>query len=222
MKQVFLHIGTHKTGTTSIQTFLDEHRTRLGSVGARFFDGRLIPHNHVELHLSAMRPGRSSPIHVLKNIQVDDRFRRRTHRAVRRFLRRSTEERLLFSAEGLSYLRYADEIAFLRSAFAGYPVRVIVFLRDAQDFLRSYRAQMHKLGFAESDDPESFAYTRADSWLVQWDRMLGVYGQAFGEENLVVRRFEGEIERWGSVVPSFLDGVGSPRTSRTPPGTGTT
>ena len=33
MKKLFLHIGTHKTGTTAIQIFLNENKKHLSNLG---------------------------------------------------------------------------------------------------------------------------------------------------------------------------------------------
>jgi hypothetical protein len=210
MKQVFLHIGTHKTGTTSIQRFLDEHRSQLSEHGARFFRGRLIPQNHVELHLSAMGEERSSPIKTLRGITVDADFRNQTIADVSAFLEYSTEDRLLFSAEGLSYLRHAAELTFISELFADHRVSVIVFLRNEADFLRSYRMQLHRLGLRESADPASYAYTRPGSWLTRWDDLLAAYATAFGSADIIVRRYEDLLEKHGNVVPAFLSIVGLP------------
>lgn len=62
-----VHIGTHKTGTTSIQNFLWQRREWLRDHGYAFYQGMHIGDNHAELHASAMRAHRNSPFrHVTK------------------------------------------------------------------------------------------------------------------------------------------------------------
>ena len=60
--RAIVHIGTHRTGTTSLQGFLGAaDRTLLRPQGFRYYSGIHQGAGHVELHMAAMREGRSSP-----------------------------------------------------------------------------------------------------------------------------------------------------------------
>ena len=60
MKKIFLHIGTHKTGSTSIQNYLFEHEEQLRLDGIALYRGVYKKHNHIELYLGSMRYDRDS------------------------------------------------------------------------------------------------------------------------------------------------------------------
>jgi hypothetical protein len=54
-KRIVIHVGLHKTGSTSIQEFLFRHRAALRAQGVDVYSGMHIPSNRVELHTVAMR-----------------------------------------------------------------------------------------------------------------------------------------------------------------------
>ena len=46
MKQLYIHIGTGKTGTSAIQEFLYNNRKELLSDGVRYVDAGIVKNNH--------------------------------------------------------------------------------------------------------------------------------------------------------------------------------
>lgn len=203
-KTIVLHIGTHKTGTTSIQSFLETHRGRLLRQGVHVYCGALGHGSHIELPLAALRPDRTIPAREGLRRVVDAGFRAHVAAHVQSFLALSPARNVIFSAEGLSYLRHVDELAFLSRLFEGRRVQVVVYLRNPKAFLRSYSAQIRQMGFQFSSDKTSFAYCEADSWLADYDALVGAYAAAFGRANVIVKTYEEEVAHFGSVVPSFL------------------
>src|SRR4051794_32720997 len=141
--RVVLHVGTHKTGTTSIQQFLrDENDGLLAAAGASYAEGFLIPIVHTELPLLTIRPERMWPA----RLRFPETQRRSWQVAasahVREQVNTAKPDRLVYVHEDLSYLRHDDEFERLRDLFAGRAVTVVVFLRKRGDFLRSYAAQI--------------------------------------------------------------------------------
>ncbi len=82
-KRIVIHIGIHKTGSTSIQNFLWEHRAVLRELSVDFYFGAYNPRNHVELHAATMRADRSSPFKLARALQVDEAFRNRIRERVK-------------------------------------------------------------------------------------------------------------------------------------------
>ena len=115
----------------------------------------------------------------------------------------SPEPTLVYSHEDLSYARHDDELEGLRALFDGRPVRVVIVLRQPEAFLRSYREQLTATGFPISDDPTSFAYVEADSWLVDYDALVAGYRRHFGTDNVEVLDFDAIVADEGSIVPAF-------------------
>jgi hypothetical protein len=211
-RKVFFHIGLHKTGTTSIQMFL--HRTRRGlrKRGVDFYDGMHRHGNHEELPSAAIRPGRDTAFtrsgRRRSILIVDDPYRQRVAARVRDFIAASPCQRVLFSCEDLSILRYPDEMERLRAMVPAGDIRIIVYLRDAQAYLASYKLQIAKgrHDAAESIDRDGFNYTEPDTWLIDFDDRVARFRQAFGEVTVI--DYDAELARRGNVIPSFLEAVG--------------
>jgi hypothetical protein len=193
----YLHIGTHKTGTTSIQAFLAANQDRLAQLGV------LIP--------AAGRPSREFAGHhnVAWELRRDGR-----HDAalgglndVVRELRRSDAHTACLSSEDFELLYNVPEaIPRLREAIedAGFTARVVVALRPQAGYCERVYAEIRKHGFPLRFDDfvddvvrmGTFVWpapppVRADQYGPPFDyaALLDRFAQAFGARALVVRRY---------------------------------
>ena len=205
-KTAIVHIGMHKTGSTSLQFFLNRHRGKLRKAGIDFFEGAYLPENHLELHAATMRPERMSPFKIMRNIEADDAFCDEVKRRTTAFVRNSSASRLLFSAEGISYLRYPDEMAALKSLLDGVPARLAIFVREKASWLASYRAQMKS--FPPPTSKGEFNYTQDDTWLLDFDERIDRFRQAFGKDSVLALSYDDAVAADGSIIPAFLRYLG--------------
>lgn len=207
MRRIILHAGFHKTGTTSIQRFLQQHRSRLQKVGIDFYAGKYIDNNHVELHAAAMRDERMSGFKVSTGFKSSAMFDE-----IRNLVGKSIEEAprpaVLFSAEGLSYLRFEDEMDRLKAILGDRSTMVVFHRRNLVDWTASFKYQL-ALDGSFSKDPDAFNYVEPDSWLFDIDARLQTFQRAFGEENVIVLDYDAEVARARSVIPSFLSVIGA-------------
>jgi hypothetical protein len=194
-----IHIGTHKTGTTSFQTWAEQHATDLS-----YFTGMFGP-NHYELALACTRLDRN----MTPQRRHFDWCVPGWRESVKVHVRAQTSHDLLVSCEDLSLFRYADEIERLQSLFHPLDLEVVVVLRDPVQFLRSYRGQLERMGFPPSPHRESFAYTEDDSWLIDYESLLAVYRDALGNERVHVVEYESAMERFGSTIPAVMEAAGA-------------
>lgn len=152
VKRIFLHIGTHKTGTTSFQSLLVDHAAHLRAHGLvpyieRRYGGeeancfRMV---HDILRRSAITgsryQGHVAPPGIIPLV--------RTAHHIRRFLRDSGDADVVFSAEAFSFLRSPSEWARLRLVLGltGMGIRIIpiLALRNAADWRASWTDQIAK------------------------------------------------------------------------------
>lgn len=176
---VFLHIGTHKTGTTAFQRFLRDNAPLLKAEhDLSVYSGQLSAANHVELHMAALRPELETIARIkfagksITEAGVRDR--------IASFLAEADTSRALFSNEALSYLRDPGEAQRLRELFPdGTTFTILLMLRDAESYLTSYTAELEKSGWSLSDDPASVFYTKPDSWLKDFDKMRAGFEAVF-------------------------------------------
>jgi hypothetical protein len=182
-----LHIGTHKTGTTSLQTVLARAGEALGAAGLRYVEagrGKRFAHHPLAW---AIRGRRRTP----KTMWDEVRAELAAHKGATNIL----------SSEGFWF----EDPASVREALgdAG-KVRVVAYLRRQDKFLQSLYKQTVS-GGRKADFP---------TWLVDMRRRgdyyatLDAWAAQFGDEAITVRPYE----RGGKtidVVRDFLELFGA-------------
>ncbi len=207
-RALVLHIGSGKTGTTSIQGFLQRNRAQLADLG----------------YLYPRTPGRSRHVRLSLFLQPDDAlehipswgrqsfpspdaFRKTFRRRLLREINKSGLSRVVLSDEALynSPDQALQRLSRLAHRIAG-SLRLVVYLRRQDDHLVSRYQQVVKHGetrrLAERTQQLDLSrtynhYTR----LRTWERLL--------EPNrLVIRRFERDSFVDGSLYQDFLEAAG--------------
>ena len=207
MKNVFLHVGIHKTGTTSIQHFLLENKQKLHGQDFDYYEGKFIAANHVEIHAAFMRRERLTPFKVSnRKLLFDGAFSANIEKGLFRFIKNNARGNLVFSNEGISYLRYYDEIYRLYKFFVDCEClpTIIIYTRNKEEFLRSYKNQLEKMSMPFSNDKESFSYIKEDSWLLDYDKRVQSFAEVFGEKSVFHVDYDLSMSSDNNVIPSFL------------------
>jgi len=212
-KQLILHIGTLKTGSKSLQRYLLDHADFHSQKGIALYRGEFREVNHIELDLAAMRYERDSfaKLGICKDRTIDASFTRHVSEKVQSFIASCREPRIIFTSEALCRLRYDDEIDRLRTILniGKNEAKVVLYLRNKEDFLRSYTAEIYKVpGRKPSNDSSSAFYVEPDTWLTDYDSLVAVYQRGFGANNVVVIDYDQEMRNVGNVIPSFLKVLG--------------
>jgi len=205
---VILHIGTGKTGTTTVQDVLGRSRDKLragGTLYPRAF-GRT---RHLRFGFFALPDAqlvRSPEWTRAGNADTDPQQFRRV--VSRRFRRELTPEvrRILISDEAL-YRRNAPTIDGVRrfTDAQGGSVRVVVYLRAQDEHVASNYQQVVKGG----------EVARFDEWVdtdlahtYDYHRHLARWRDHLAPDEFVVRVFEPHSFVGGSLVDDFLDAAG--------------
>gem|GEM_PF-2017200 len=205
---VVLHIGTGKTGTTTVQEVLGRSRAALRETGTlypRAF-GRV---RHLRFGF-LVRPDAElvkSPEWLRGgNADTDPQELRRFVR--RRFRRELTPDvrRVLISDEAL-YRRSVATIERVRrfTSARGGSVRVVAYLRPHVEHLASNYQQVVKGGAVARFDE----WARSDlSHTYEYHRFLSRWRDHLAPDRLVVRIFDPDTFVGGSLVDDFLDATG--------------
>jgi hypothetical protein len=206
-RTALVHIGTHKTGTTSFQAWArDNAAALLERRDVAVYRG-YAKANPFEFALLSMRPNRSMwhkrarPEWCLDEWQDD----------IRRQMREQVDQpaqHLLVSSEALCLLRHDDELERLRDLLAPRTVRVVVCLREPASFLASHRHTIARRGETPSTYRDLYTYVEPDSWLVDYESLLGVYRRVFGDDQVVSFSYEEAMAQHGSTIPGVLEGLG--------------
>lgn len=220
-KRLYIHIGTHKTGSSSLQHWLGSIRNRLEQIGVAFYTGAYEPDNHVELFAVPMREGREAFSRTKYGIVGSEAEHTGVRDRFRTFAERHSEHDLIVSCEGLSLLRFDDEIERFRSIVepGDREVIVILVLREKAAFLDSFRRQILKHRDRElSNDPSSINYVEPDSWLADYAAIEAAWSAAFGPEAMRIIDYDAATAAEGDVLPAVLRAMDLPAACVPEPG----
>lgn len=184
--RLVLHIGMHKTGSTSLQRFFVRNRVLLRMLGitypqAKDANGRRLPkHNDLFQAISHEKDkGTAHPV-----LGPSSRLIENLARTVER------NGTTVISAEGLS----GEDPAFAK-AFAPVrgrlPVKVVVFLRRQDDWVSSFYKQMvRSREVRESRGFESFLSGKSTREHLDYLQLLNWWADALGEESIRVEIYK--------------------------------
>ena len=140
------------------------------------------PENHVELYLHCMRDRGRTFVDILLP-QARERLQAYNFKQkISEFLHINKDKNILFSAEGLSYLRGADEIKLLKELLQSPFHNVIVLWvhRPIDEVKLSYVRQIERTkGARISHNRESVFYISDDSFLWETEALRKIYSSEF-------------------------------------------
>ena len=190
MKTVYIHLGPHKTGTTSIQQACVKSRALLCSFGISYYEGFFPQGNHREIAACVLRDslewagnarfrGQKERISVEVKARIKEHFRK--------------ADCLIVSAEALSYIRRQDELDALKDLFSTADRLIPIFTRrDRASWLSSYRHQVQqKQGRSHSQNPDSAFNLNEDTWLANHDDLLNLLRKNFSD--LIILEYQSNM-----------------------------
>ncbi len=195
-----LHVGTHKTGTTSLQYFLQSNAEALERAGIAFS----------KTGWYGVVPGNHNVAWDLLAGHFDNYVRQLKHE-----LQELSAQSIVLSAEDLSLLHQrplelARFIEMIRGA--GFNPKILVYLRDQAGFAESMYAERIKHGSVEQFEEyverviDSGTHEAGGSTIdFRYDRMLDSFAEAVGRENVLARPYS----RSGDDLAIFHDFLGA-------------
>ncbi len=189
MGQIWLHIGSPKTGTTSLQGFLNDNQDHLRENGAVNFmqAGRThIAHNQLA---SAARMGETTKLFEAFEREADSMPD----------AQHVITSELLFNPFTTKKLMQVLPDSFKERT------KVICYVRRQDAYLEALYKQFLKNSRIE---PDRQAFLADAPRLVRYFNVINAYGRAFGQDNIVVRPFSPDTLTGGDVVMDFADQLG--------------
>jgi len=193
-----VHIGTHKTGTTSFQAWGGTNRSEIQRLtGYRFYES-LWGGAQIELPILSLRSELDMHARKVNQPWVTPEVEQNMRDHIRSQL---NGENLIISAEGLSFIRFPEEVDRLRELLDPYELEFIVVQREKADFLRSYTQWMAKVNIKQSDDPSSVRYVGADSWILDFEKFQSLF------PGILTIDYDQAMNDKGSVIPAIMEGL---------------
>lgn len=209
--QIFLHIGSEKTGTTSIQTWCASNRSALMNRGILYSE-ELGKNNHVYLTCYISQSQRTEDLRRTQGIFDPSAFSNFASQLPQRFATEISKfggTRMLISNEHLSSrLRDPVEIFalknFLNSVSGPNTIyKIIVYIRRQDDLIPSMYSTTIKSG-----GTRIFQFPTTKHWQLNPIPMLDLWSTVFGKENIIVRVFDREAMRNGDVIQDIASLIG--------------
>lgn len=197
MAATILHIGMHKTGSTSIQAAFNGFRAR----GVRYAD---LGHENHSIPIWTVFSGEHLTYHIwaaerLGPEQIEAR-RREFLTQLNSYFRTHARDTIILSGEDISLLPETSIPALAEViGVGGREVKVVVYVREAVSFCQSELQQQIKAG-----------YTTADLYPPMYRFRIEKFQRTFGRDNVIVREFAPDKLAGGDVVEDFARIVGVP------------
>ena len=207
--KAIVHIGTEKTGTTSIQRYLYQNRAKLKGAGFHF------------LQCAGKKNNRALPAYCLDEHRRDDYFRDRGIQTLeqrqefqRRFIKAFDSEicglpqhvtTVIISSEHFhSRIRTEAELDNLSKLLTPYfdEIKIVCYLREQATTCKSYYSTHLKSGGTQSFS-EFLERCRPENTYFNYHAMLANWERGFGFESLDVSLFLQERFLNGDLLDDF-------------------
>jgi hypothetical protein len=201
-KKLYLHIGTAKTATTTLQLALSRNRKKLSGLGYRYA-GFSTNHSNL-LNLMFSDHPHDDPNLITKGINTKKKCKQTKSRWADRLAKEfsSPEDNFIFSGEKLSSFT-ANEASHIRSYMMKYfkEIKIIVYVRDPVGYANSIAQQRlkHKAVLENFDTKPPLPF---------YKKKIAPYIDAFGSENVIIRVFNEAIRSDFGIVGDFLEVIG--------------
>ena len=210
-QRLILHIGTHKTGSTTIQNYFYRNRLWLRPMGVHYPRPLMGPvfyvNNHRDLRDTARMEGKPRNPQVHRDLGPHDARLAAYVNAIKEV----GAPIAILSCEGWSSVlnRYAHRLASLQNRFE---IKVIAFMRRPDHWAEAfYRQRVANLSHRETSSFAEFvSQAPMQTYLFDRYRLFSWWSDVFGPENLTVIPYEPAVAGF-DLIGSFCDAAGIPK-----------
>lgn len=207
---VFLHIGLPKTGTTAIQNFCAAHRAALADEGYLYpRSPGPVAHTGVPMYAADFESG--FPTQRNARINSPERFAKfcsNTEIQLKEEFDGSGCEHIIISSEQLyvsvKSIESMNKIKAWLSQFSD--IKILVWLRRQDDLALSAFGETVRMGSPGS--LRDFVSSARGKHLLDFERGISLWADAFGKESIVLRVFEPGRMQNKNPVEDFLHVIG--------------
>ena len=190
--KTIIHIGQHKTGTTSIQYYLRDNREQLEKKGL-YVPSKIAGFenpSHFILNVYSLSGNRYSQkkeeILSSKGKQYIDELEKVLKSDIAQIYQDASNkgcDKIIWSNEGLYLLKSVAEYKKLVSLFKPYSseTEVVCCFREVASYRKSYIKELKKHHISLSQDQDSYRYVETDSWLLNYEDKKQILSKVFNK-----------------------------------------
>lgn len=207
MKELILHIGIAKTGTTSIQAGLAKNASQLEQAGFFYPCRSAAPYVQHAQHVPLVAGMCGHDIWWLQPHK-----RNTVDRALPELLidiEASPAQTVILSSEAFSETRVItpQKVHSIRKQLENFKVRIIAYVRRQDHYLLSQYQQNIKSGSIAPLNFENFNEMRG----LHFRDRLQSWREAFGKKNMTIRPFDPRFWKSNDPFLDFLETIGAPQ-----------
>jgi hypothetical protein len=198
-KTVFVHIGSHKTGTTAIQSFFALNRNLFKEKGI-LYPGIQNAHHDMAWELE-------------KTGSVNELLNQNSLTAkILQEIRETSCTTIILSAEAFSETRTSEKLKQVFTGIPGDPVsiKIIIYVRRQDDIIQSaYQEQLKTPKLCIEKSLSDFLRENtgfSDRW--NWYKKIRPWTETFGKEAIIVRVYEKNQFYKNDLIRDFLFTIG--------------
>jgi hypothetical protein len=199
--RLYVHIGTQKTGTTTIQNTLYKNTSDLKKEGI--------------IYLGRYRK-LAAQIRTIQNINqnLNNSFKDAITNDVQKYLNSNVKSFVIsnekFTGDKLIGYKNSNLIAKSLKKITenlGLDIYIIIYIRRQDDFFEATYSQ--RIFSGESYSFKSFL-NKFDRSHFHWDELIESYSKVFGKEKIIVRRYDNEhLPHRDSLIHDFGEAINS-------------
>lgn len=191
-KNLYIHIGLHKTGTTSIQFFLHNNCDLVYKECGKYYipipSDDVVPFQHRFLNKLMISDEALFLDVFTKNLNKCDSF--------------------IISSECFTEAKeYASQLSKLKNIFN--KIYIIIYIRRQDEWVKSLYKQSvmynHKIQFTIDEWAEIFMFKGYLYFNANFLQTIDRWALLFGEENIILRSYDNGILQFGNIVGDFCD-----------------
>ena len=194
-KEIFLHIGTHKTGTTSLQYYLDKHSEELLKKGIYYPRTGWYHHSQHELAFSLQKMFKNKD-----SLQNDSLWN-----TLKEEINNSSVPKIVISSEEFSLIS-EEAIIKLQDILKEYNVKIVIYIRRQSDLLESIYNQQTKDWKSPRKLPFEYFVKQPRKLYnhIYYFWMIKSWEDVFGIENMIVRIYNKKMLNGGNTLSDFF------------------
>lgn len=198
MKNIFIHIGREKTGTTSLQSFLSINHSKLLEYNVFYPIDKKKKYVFWDQHVGLIPSIIKNKILVLGeernfiNGEAFDEFLDD--------IKKVAQENILISSEFFTWIDDDNSLHFLKESLKGYNIKIIVYIRRQDEFYLSTRNELSKEGYPFEISVEDAIHFEPASHYT----LINRWAKIFGKENIIVRVFDKKKLYKNDLLADFL------------------
>ncbi len=212
--KLYLHIGTEKTGTSSIQETLFVNKEQLRKRGYHFVQS-VGEKNNRKLPAFCMRESMDDDFFVANRITTPDQrklFKKLVYDSLRKELSSLSKDihTVIISSEHFhSRIKFQDEVENVRKLLSPYfsEIKIICYVREQSATLTSLYSTSIKVG-STGTLQDMLSFCKPENTYYNYYLMLSLWRKVFGPHSLIVRKFDKASFRNKDLLNDFFHILG--------------